>query len=123
MRLPIETPPSAEPSAPNTESGPEALPLVERVARLASRVSSKPEAQMPAISKAIDEDMHIIESLKRTVEQMEEVLELVELAERQKIADEREIDVLRRQLHRLHQPRERRGAEHQHEREQREEQH
>ena len=36
---------------------------------------------------------------------MEEVLELVELAERQKSADEREIESLRRALQRIHQPR------------------
>ncbi|HEY1663361.1 MAG TPA: hypothetical protein VGI03_13160 [Verrucomicrobiae bacterium] len=36
---------------------------------------------------------------------MEEVLELVELAERQKLGDEREIDSLRRALQRIHRPR------------------
>lgn len=97
--------------------------MVERVAKLASRISSRPEQPARAISQAIDEVMEIIESLKRTVEQMEEVLELVEVAERQKIADEREVDALRRQLHRLHQPRERRGPEREHDREHPEEQH
>ncbi|MGD0744313.1 MAG: hypothetical protein ABSA45_04075 [Verrucomicrobiota bacterium] len=43
--------------------------------------------------------------LKQTLDQMEEVLELVELAERQKLADEREIESLRRALRRIHQPR------------------
>ena len=40
---------------------------------------------------------------------MEEVLELVELAERQKFADEREIESLRRPLHQLQHPRSDRG--------------
>lgn len=58
-----------------------------------------------AISRAIEEVTQIVESLKQTLDQMEEVLELVELAERQKVADEREIESLRRALHRIHQPR------------------
>ena len=37
---------------------------------------------------------------------MEEVLETLELAERQKYADEQEIETLRRGLHQLHRPRE-----------------
>jgi hypothetical protein len=37
---------------------------------------------------------------------MEEVLETLELAERQKIADEQEIETLRRGLRQLHRPRE-----------------
>lgn len=50
--------------------------------------------------------MQVIEALKKAVEQMEDVLELVELAERQKLADEREIDALRRALRQVHHPRE-----------------
>ena len=49
--------------------------------------------------------MDVVESLRGAVEQMEEALELVELAERQKIQDEREIDALRQALHRLQRPR------------------
>ena len=41
---------------------------------------------------------------------MEEVLETLELAERQKIADEQEIETLRRGLRQLHRPRE--GGQH-----------
>jgi hypothetical protein len=37
---------------------------------------------------------------------MEEVLETLELAERQKDADEREIESLRRSLRQIHRPRE-----------------
>ena len=45
------------------------------------------------------------ESLKHTIDQLDEILELVELAERQKLADEREIDELRRALRRIQPPR------------------
>jgi hypothetical protein len=58
-----------------------------------------------AISQAVEEVMQIVESLKQTLGQMEEVLELVELAERQKSADEREIESLRRALRKIQQPR------------------
>jgi hypothetical protein len=51
-----------------------------------------------AISQAVNEVMQIVASLKQTLEQMEEVLELVELAERQKLTDEREIESLLRAL-------------------------
>jgi hypothetical protein len=87
--------------------------LLERVQRLAERVShshAEPAHRGAAISQAIDEVMEIIDALKRAVDQMEEVLELVELAERQKLADEREIDSLRRALRQLHdRPRDQRG--------------
>jgi len=58
-----------------------------------------------AISQAIEEVTQIVEALKQTLDQMEEVLELVEVAERQKLADEREIESLRQALRRIHQPR------------------
>jgi len=63
------------------------------------------ETAVPAISRAIEEVTQIVESLKHTLDQMEEVLELVEVAERQKTADEREIESLRQALRRIHQPR------------------
>ena len=44
----------------------------------------------------------IIETLKETLDDMEEVLETLELAERQKDADEREIESLRSSLRQLH---------------------
>jgi len=49
--------------------------------------------------------MEIIASLKQALERMEEVLELVEHAERQKLADEHEIESLRRLLRQLQRPR------------------
>ena len=65
-----------------------------------------------AIGQAIDEVMEIVDALKRAVDQMEEVLELVELAERQKLGDEREIESLRRALRNIHQrPDSRRGGD------------
>jgi hypothetical protein len=54
--------------------------------------------------QAADEVAEVIESLKQTLAQMEEVLELIEHAERQKISDEREIESLCRALRQL-QPR------------------
>ena len=57
-----------------------------------------------AISQAVNEVMAIVESLKQALERMEEVLELVEQAERQKLADEHEIDSLRRLLRQLQHP-------------------
>lgn len=99
---------SAPASGQAVESPAQPLPLLERVTQLASRVVAEPKFQISAVTQAIDEVTAIIEKLKGAVEQMEEVLELVELAERQKIADEREIETLRRQLRRIHQPQERR---------------
>jgi hypothetical protein len=58
-----------------------------------------------SISHAVSEVTHIVEALRQSLAQMEEVLELVELAERQKLGDEREIDSLRRALRRIHHPR------------------
>ena len=52
----------------------------------------------------IDEVRQIVVSLEQALEQMEEVQELVELADRQKSADEREIESLRRALRRIQSP-------------------
>jgi len=59
-----------------------------------------------AVQEAIEEVNHIIENLRATLDDMEEVLETLELAERQKNADEQEIENLRRGLRQLHRPRE-----------------
>jgi acyl-CoA reductase-like NAD-dependent aldehyde dehydrogenase len=61
--------------------------------------AAKPEGS--AISRAVNEVTDIVESLREALTQMEEVLELVEHAERQKITDEREIESLLRALHQL----------------------
>ena len=68
-----------------------------------------------AINQAVDEVMGIVESLKQALTQMEDVLELVEHAERQKLADEHEIDSLRRLLRQLQHPRSGRGERREHE--------
>jgi predicted RNase H-like nuclease (RuvC/YqgF family) len=67
----------------------------------------QPEAahRAPAISDAIEQVNRIIEELKHSLDEMEEVLETLELAERQKIDDEREIQSLQRALRQLHRPR------------------
>jgi len=77
-----------------------------------------PEESGSAISQAVAETTQVVESLQQALAQMEEVLELVELAERQKIGDEREIESLRRALRQLHS----RGRHEHHERHGREEQ-
>jgi predicted RNase H-like nuclease (RuvC/YqgF family) len=59
------------------------------------------------VKDAIEEVNRIIATLKDTLEDMEEVLETIEVAERQKTADEHEIESLRRALGRLHRPRDR----------------
>jgi hypothetical protein len=59
-----------------------------------------------AVHQAIEEVTHIIDTLRGTLDDMEEVLETLELAERQKNADEQEIETLRRGLRQLHRPRE-----------------
>ncbi len=63
-------------------------------------------ASPAGVQKAIEEVNQIIETLRGTLDDMEEVLETLELAERQKITDEQEIETLRRGLHQLHRPRE-----------------
>jgi hypothetical protein len=59
-----------------------------------------------AVQQAIEDVNQIIETLRATMEDMDEVLETLELAERQKTADEQELETLRRGLHKLHRPRE-----------------
>jgi predicted RNase H-like nuclease (RuvC/YqgF family) len=69
-------------------------------------------ASPQAVQQAIEEVNRIIETLRGTLEDMDLVLETLELAERQKNADEQEIDTLRRGLRHLHRPRD--GGEHSH---------
>lgn len=105
-------PPLAKPAAARESVAiPDSAPLVERVATLPERVESKGAPHSSAISQALDEVMQIVASLKQAVDQMDEVLELVELAERQKLADEQEIESLRRALRQLQRPRGSRPSE------------
>jgi vacuolar-type H+-ATPase subunit I/STV1 len=84
----------------------------EKVAPVEKEASPPPlrdrqPASLAGVQKAIEEVNQIIETLRGTLNDMEEVLETLELAERQKIADEQEIETLRRGLRQLHQPRDR----------------
>jgi hypothetical protein len=63
------------------------------------------EKPVSPVAKAADDVRQIVESLEHTLEHMEEVLRLVELAEDQKLGDEREIESLRRALRRVQVPR------------------
>jgi hypothetical protein len=58
-----------------------------------------------SVQKAIDEVTGIVDTLRGTLDDMEEVLEMLELFERQQNADEREIESLRRALRQMHRPR------------------
>lgn len=58
-------------------------------------------AETSAISEAVAHATFIANALKELHDQLDEVLELIEVAERQKIADERELDELRRALRRI----------------------
>jgi hypothetical protein len=61
-------------------------------------------ASAEAVKQAIDDVMQILASLRESSDKMDEVLEILEEAERQQTADEREIDALRQQLRRFHRP-------------------
>jgi hypothetical protein len=75
---------------------PAAVPAVPAVR------AAKPDGS--AIGQTVGEVRQIVESLEQALEQMVEVLRLVELAEHQKFADERELESLRRALHKLQPP-------------------
>jgi hypothetical protein len=62
----------------------------------------------------VNEVTQVVESLKQALNQMEDVLELVEHAERQKLGDEHEIESLRRALRQLQHPRSGRGERREH---------
>ena len=61
---------------------------------------------------AIEEVNGIIDTLRTALDEMEEVLEMLEVFERQQSLDEREIESLRRALRQGHRPRE--GGHQQH---------
>jgi hypothetical protein len=68
-------------------------------------------AETSAIHQAVVHATEIAEGLKILVDRIDEILELVEVAERQKLADERELDNLRRALRRIQPPRQSHGNE------------
>jgi hypothetical protein len=90
-----------------------AAPVMEPEARVGRAPRIQP-ASPAAVQQAIEEVNGIIETLRSTLEDMELVLETLELAERQKNADEYEIETLRRSLRQFHGPRQ--GGEHHHRR-------
>ena len=57
------------------------------------------------MTQAIEDVNRVVELLRDTLDDMEGVLESLELAERQKNADEQEIEQLRRSLRQLNRPR------------------
>jgi hypothetical protein len=107
--------PSPDLQAPSqilaAESAPAELPPSSQKVRPAAPVPLTPQrfrsprpltaAAASALSQAVDEVHAIVESLEHALEQMEEVMRLVETAERQKIGDEHEIESLRRALRHL----------------------
>ena len=111
-----ETGPTPEPARapePARDSRRDRRPEVRRLERRpeppGQRQWAKPAdfrpAETSAISEAVAHATEIAESLKQMIDQLDEVLELVEVAERQKLADEREIEELRRALRRIQPPR------------------
>ena len=111
------------PQQESQEALPQAEPAVESEADVVEPTPVVSEAPPPppraiqpaspqAVQQAIEEVNRIIETLRGTLDDMDLVLETLELAERQKNADEQEIETLRRGLRHLHRPRE--GGEHSH---------
>jgi hypothetical protein len=101
-------PPTGESPTPPTAAE-SSQPAVEEAEQRQEQEQPYPEPahKTPAITDAIEQVNRIIEELKHSLDEMEEVLETLELAERQKIDDEREIQNLQRALRHLHQrPRE-----------------
>lgn len=105
-RRPAPSAPVAEPPAENDVSTSAVLAPVETAEEKLQPPPREAEFSESAVSRAVEEVTQIVESLKQTLAQMEEVFELVELAERQKLGDEREIDSLRRALRKIQYPRE-----------------
>ena len=77
-----------------------------REATTAHRQAEPQRAPRSALQKAIDEVNQIVVTLRGALDDMEEVFETLEVAERQKNADEEEIETLRRALRGLKRPRE-----------------
>ena len=64
-----------------------------------------------SVQKAIDEVNSVVDTLRGALDDMEEVLEMLEMFERQQNVDEREIESLRRALRQMNRPRD--GGQHQ----------
>lgn len=89
------------------EPEPESVLDEERVPTEPTSPMSEPEAaSRPTIQQAIDQVTDVIEALRKALDDMEQVLEMLEEVERQSSGDQREIESLRRALRQLHRPRE-----------------
>jgi hypothetical protein len=103
-RGPSPVPPSAPAEA--AEMSPESI--------APATVPAPPRPTGPAtVESAIEEVNGIIDTLRTALDEMEEVLEMLEVFERQQSLDEREIESLRRALRQGHRPREG-GHQHHH---------
>ncbi len=87
--------------SPGLSTAPEGLE-VER--REEPRSGGAGSPQVSAVGRCIEQVNLVVEELRLALDQMEEVLETVELAERQKIDDEREIEALQQALRKLRRP-------------------
>ncbi len=103
-RAPEVRPQRDFPREPQRDRRPERRPEPLRPKPWVKPADFRP-AEISAVSQAVAHATEIAESLKQMIDQLDEVLELVEVAERQKLADEREIDELRRALRRIQPPR------------------
>lgn len=92
--------PAVESEPPRPPARPERSPEPPRQRQWVKPANFRPAAPT-AISQAVEHATFIAEALKQLHEQMDEVLELVEVAERQKLADERELEEFRRALRRI----------------------
>ncbi|HEY5911064.1 MAG TPA: hypothetical protein VJA21_10720 [Verrucomicrobiae bacterium] len=84
------------------------IPFPEVAAALESPdadLTDAPEGGPPAtVQEAIDRVSNVIETLRHSLDDMEEVLELLESLERQTVASEHELETLRRTLRQFHRP-------------------
>jgi hypothetical protein len=90
-----EPPPTGEPAEA------QAAPVSQKEPPPAPGPRPSQPASQASIQQAIEDVTRVVDSLREALEDMEEVLETVELAERQKSADEHEIESLRRALRQL----------------------
>ena len=103
FELADERPTASEPPSPVSE--PLELSETPVASRPVELASTSPAGSQPSVHTAIEEVNGIVDALRNALDDMEEVLEMLELFERQKNADEREIESLRRALRQMHRPR------------------
>jgi len=96
-----ETPAAAAP--PPSEIARDEMPSTAHRETPATRPPG--QSRSPALSEAIEEVTLVIGALKQTLNDLEEVLEILEDTELQKNADQREIERLRQVIRQMNQPR------------------